>query len=185
MKNISQRTWCTITVAAMFGLPFVLILLLGTPDNVGHRAYGDAKPSGSWAPTAPSGHFFPNSPTMPYTVNSSTGAMLMDVGSGTISAPASMTLAGTVSNTPLTAAPTLAVGSGTISATATPAALPSNACTEATLVTSGTGVLCGTGTGACSVPLPQNMPLKVRVANTNQLYIGSGGTVAVGYFWSN
>ena len=88
----------------------------------------------------------------------------------------SVTLAG--------AAPTLSVGSGTVSAIAAPAALSSNACTEATLVTSGTGVLCGTGTGtACGVPLPQNAPLRLRVANTNQLYV-SGGTVTVGYFWS-
>ena len=163
------------------------------PDTTTRHRLGDAKPSGSWAPTAPSGAFFPNSPTMPYTVDSTTGAMLTDAyitgGSMTVvtvsggsAATTSFSISGgTIDTIPLT----LAVGSGTINAVATPAALPSNACHEATLVTSGTGVLCGTGAGACSVPLPQNMPLKVRVANTNQLYVGSASTVNVGYIWSN
>ena len=61
-------------------LCFLLCILAGCgpDDSTSHRRMGDAKPSGSWAPTAPSGYFIPGTPAMPYPVNTASGQMLVD-----------------------------------------------------------------------------------------------------------
>lgn len=60
--------------------------------NVGTAATASA----AFSPTTLSNYVAGQTPAAPFTFNNSTGAVLMDVGSGTITAPASLALSGSV-----------------------------------------------------------------------------------------
>jgi hypothetical protein len=143
------------------GLFFLGLLTGCAPDN--HRVLGTNTPMFTGATAAPSGYSAGNSPYAPYMYDNTTGAVLMDVGSGTITLPAAVALSGTVSTTPASYQSVLSATSGTSSTITAPASAK-------------TATFWGSGTlsiGGGTVTTPTN-PTKIDMTSGGTLGVSSG-----------
>ena len=124
--------------------------------------------------TVPSGYVANGS--TPWTHNKTTGAALFDVGSGTLTAPSSITLSGTVTTTPKAYYAALGAYTTTAGTAATTVSVPTGSREVTVWAISGTSNLL-IGGGTTGVP---SYPAKLPVSGGTMAVQSSSGTATVG-----